>query len=141
LRNCMLPQTKILEDWTHRCVCVFEVLLTRVSTRFGRRNIENSFKTHTQRFVHLPKSSIGGEHTCHNRIRRVRISRRKIHDHPFGCYNHVTWSEISSSFHCINRLIMLPKARRRLSKKRGLVAYVCPISIRRPHDVHYKYQV
>ena len=38
------PQTKILEAWTKRRMCVFEVLSTDVSTRFGRRVIESSFK-------------------------------------------------------------------------------------------------
>jgi len=38
------PQTKILEVWTKRCVCVFEVLFKGVSTRFGLPLIENSFK-------------------------------------------------------------------------------------------------
>ena len=38
------PQTKSLEGWTKRCVCVFEVVFKGVSTCFGLRRIENSFK-------------------------------------------------------------------------------------------------
>ncbi len=40
----MVPQTKILDGGTKRCVCVFEVLFKGVSTRFGLPPIENSFK-------------------------------------------------------------------------------------------------
>ncbi len=46
--ECYAPQTKILEDWTQRCVCV-EVLFKDVSTRFGPWTDENrSKKTRTQ---------------------------------------------------------------------------------------------
>ncbi len=42
-RACMAdvyaPQTKILDDWTKTCVCVFEVLFKGVSTRFGLRKL------------------------------------------------------------------------------------------------------
>jgi len=38
------PQTKILEDRTKRCVCVFEVLFKDVSTLFGPWTDENPFK-------------------------------------------------------------------------------------------------
>jgi hypothetical protein len=38
------PQTKILDGWTKRCVCVFEVLFKGESTSFGLPLIENSFK-------------------------------------------------------------------------------------------------
>jgi hypothetical protein len=66
------PQTKILEDRTKCCVCVFEVLFKDVSTLFGLWTDENPFKnahaTLCSVFQHLrfgehkfmlPKPSVG----------------------------------------------------------------------------------
>ena len=83
------PQTKILEAWTKRRVCVFEVLSKGVSTRFGRRVIENSVKNAHVTLCSIFQKSSFGEHKMrswlapmHHRVVR-RLCRTNSHTTPF----------------------------------------------------------
>ena len=70
------PQTKILDDWTKRCVCVFEVLFNWLSTLFGLPLFENSFKNAYATLCSTLENSSFGEHKfC------VAISRKCFFAH------------------------------------------------------------